>query len=70
MKIYLVGGAIRNKLLKLPVKERDWVVVGSEVKDLENNVDTLKYKSSIDRKSSEEISKIVNLLFKKSNNKE
>ncbi|MEC9376285.1 MAG: multifunctional CCA addition/repair protein [Pseudomonadota bacterium] len=37
MKIYLVGGAIRNKLLKLPVKERDWVVVGSEAKELEKN---------------------------------
>lgn len=29
MKIYLVGGAIRNKLLGLPVTERDWVVVGA-----------------------------------------
>ena len=29
MKIYLVGGAIRDKLLDLPVKEKDWVVVGS-----------------------------------------
>jgi tRNA nucleotidyltransferase (CCA-adding enzyme) len=29
MKIYLVGGAVRDKLLNLPVKERDWVVVGS-----------------------------------------
>ncbi|QTM69410.1 tRNA CCA-pyrophosphorylase, partial [Buchnera aphidicola (Hormaphis cornu)] len=29
MKIYLVGGAIRNKLLKLPVIDKDWVVVGS-----------------------------------------
>lgn len=29
MKIYLVGGAIRNKLLNLPVKDKDWVVVGS-----------------------------------------
>ncbi len=28
MKIYLVGGAVRDKLLGLPVKERDWVVVG------------------------------------------
>lgn len=25
----LVGGAVRDKLLKLPVKERDWLVVGS-----------------------------------------
>lgn len=28
MQAYLVGGAIRDKLLNLPVKERDWVVVG------------------------------------------
>ena len=29
MKIYLVGGAVRDKLLGIPVKDRDWVVVGS-----------------------------------------
>ena len=29
MKIYLVGGAVRDTLLGLPVKERDWVVVGA-----------------------------------------
>ncbi|KTD44786.1 multifunctional CCA addition/repair protein [Legionella parisiensis] len=29
MKVYLVGGAVRDQLLNLPVKERDWVVVGS-----------------------------------------
>ena len=29
VKIYLVGGAVRDKLLQLPVKERDWVVVGA-----------------------------------------
>lgn len=29
MKIYLVGGAIRDKLLGQPVKERDYVVVGT-----------------------------------------
>src|SRR5262245_61348827 len=28
MKIYLVGGAVRDQLLGLPVRERDWVVVG------------------------------------------
>lgn len=28
MEIYLVGGAVRDKLLGLPVKERDWVVIG------------------------------------------
>ncbi|QTS84210.1 multifunctional CCA tRNA nucleotidyl transferase/2'3'-cyclic phosphodiesterase/2'nucleotidase/phosphatase [Coxiella endosymbiont of Amblyomma nuttalli] len=29
MKVYLVGGAVRDKLLGLPVNERDWVVVGA-----------------------------------------
>ncbi|HEY9049897.1 MAG TPA: multifunctional CCA addition/repair protein [Gammaproteobacteria bacterium] len=29
MKIYLVGGAVRDKLLQYPVKEKDWVVVGA-----------------------------------------
>lgn len=28
MEIYLVGGAVRDQLLGLPVKERDWVVIG------------------------------------------
>ena len=34
MKIYLVGGAVRNKLLGLKVIERDWVVVGSSVQEM------------------------------------
>ena len=29
MKRYLVGGAVRDRLLDLPVHERDWVVVGA-----------------------------------------
>ncbi len=29
MKIYLVGGAVRDALLDLPVTERDWVVTGA-----------------------------------------
>jgi tRNA nucleotidyltransferase (CCA-adding enzyme) len=29
MQVYLVGGAVRDGLLGLPVKERDWVVIGS-----------------------------------------
>ena len=29
MDIYLVGGAVRDELLGLPVTERDWVVVGA-----------------------------------------
>ncbi len=28
MKTYLVGGAVRDELLGLPIQERDWVVVG------------------------------------------
>lgn len=34
MKIYLVGGAVRDKLLNLPVMELDWVVVGSSPKEM------------------------------------
>lgn len=29
METYLVGGAVRDQLLGLPVKDRDWVVVGA-----------------------------------------
>ena len=29
MQIYMVGGAVRDALLGLPVQDRDWVVVGS-----------------------------------------
>lgn len=35
MKSYLVGGAVRDKLLDYPVKERDWVVVGSTAEEME-----------------------------------
>jgi tRNA nucleotidyltransferase (CCA-adding enzyme) len=34
MEIYLVGGAVRDKLLGEPVRERDWVVVGATVEDM------------------------------------
>ncbi len=34
MKSYLVGGAVRDQLLGLPVKDRDYVVVGSSVDDM------------------------------------
>ena len=34
MKVYLVGGAVRDQLLNYPVKERDWVVVGSTPEQL------------------------------------
>jgi tRNA nucleotidyltransferase (CCA-adding enzyme) len=34
MQIYLVGGAVRDELLNLPARERDWVVVGARPEDL------------------------------------
>lgn len=34
MKVYLVGGAVRDKLLGLPIKERDWVVVGATPQEM------------------------------------
>jgi tRNA nucleotidyltransferase (CCA-adding enzyme) len=34
MKAYLVGGAVRDQLLDLPVRERDWVVVGSTEQEM------------------------------------
>jgi tRNA nucleotidyltransferase/poly(A) polymerase len=29
MQIYMVGGAVRDRLLGLPVQDQDWVVVGA-----------------------------------------
>lgn len=34
MKIYLVGGAVRDELLDVPIGDRDWVVVGAEGDEL------------------------------------
>ena len=34
MKTYLVGGAVRDKLLGIPVKDRDWVVVGATPEEM------------------------------------
>lgn len=34
MKIYLVGGAVRDELLGYPISERDWVVVGATPEDM------------------------------------
>lgn len=34
MQIYLVGGAVRDQLIGLPVSDRDWVVVGATPGDL------------------------------------
>lgn len=34
MEVYLVGGAVRDELLGLPVKERDWCVTGSTPEEM------------------------------------
>jgi tRNA nucleotidyltransferase (CCA-adding enzyme) len=34
MHIYLVGGAVRDELLGIPIKDQDWVVVGALPEDL------------------------------------
>ena len=34
MQTYLVGGAVRDELLGLPIGERDWVVVGATPKEM------------------------------------
>jgi len=36
MKVYLVGGAVRDELLGIPVTERDWCVVGATPAELES----------------------------------
>ncbi|MBL4763007.1 MAG: multifunctional CCA addition/repair protein [Gammaproteobacteria bacterium] len=35
MKVYLVGGAVRDELLDYPFKEKDWVVTGSSPEEME-----------------------------------
>jgi tRNA nucleotidyltransferase (CCA-adding enzyme) len=37
MEVYLVGGAVRDRLLGRPVHERDWVVVGASPEELERD---------------------------------
>jgi tRNA nucleotidyltransferase (CCA-adding enzyme) len=37
MEVYLVGGAVRDRLLGRPVRERDWVVVGARPEELERD---------------------------------
>ncbi|BCE00262.1 multifunctional CCA addition/repair protein [Marinicellulosiphila megalodicopiae] len=37
MQIFLVGGAVRDQLLGLPIKDKDWVVVGSTVEQMIND---------------------------------
>ena len=34
MQVFLVGGAVRDEMLDLPVKERDWVVVGATPREM------------------------------------
>ena len=34
MQTYLVGGAVRDKLLGRPIKDQDWVVVGASPKQM------------------------------------
>ena len=34
MQVYLVGGAVRDELLEIDVKDRDWVVVGSTPEEM------------------------------------
>jgi tRNA nucleotidyltransferase (CCA-adding enzyme) len=36
MKVYLVGGAVRDELLGRPVRERDWVVVGATPEEMQD----------------------------------
>ena len=35
LKVYCVGGAVRDRLLGLPVQDHDWVVVGSTPEAME-----------------------------------
>ena len=35
MKIYKVGGAVRDRLMGLKPKDTDWVIVGSSISELE-----------------------------------
>ena len=37
MKSYIVGGAVRDELLQLPVTDRDWVVVGASPDQMLSN---------------------------------
>jgi tRNA nucleotidyltransferase (CCA-adding enzyme) len=37
MEVYLVGGPVRDRLLGLPIRDRDWVVVGARPEDLERD---------------------------------
>jgi len=34
MKTYLVGGAVRDKILGIPIKDNDWVVTGATPEEM------------------------------------
>lgn len=36
MDVYLVGGAVRDEFLDIPVTERDWVVIGASPEEMES----------------------------------
>ncbi|MGY3568758.1 multifunctional CCA addition/repair protein [Vibrio paucivorans] len=36
MQVYLVGGAVRDQLLNIPVHDKDWVVVGSSPQEMQS----------------------------------
>jgi len=59
---YLIDDEYENKLKNI-LKD---VKNGEFIKDLKENVDTLKYKTTIDNKSLNEISRIMNILFNNS----
>ena len=46
MKVYLVGGAVRDQLLGLPVKDRDWIVVGAAPATLLSRLSTSRQRFS------------------------
>ena len=38
MKVYLVGGAIRDSLIGIPTQDKDWVVIGASPEDIEESI--------------------------------
>ena len=62
---YLIDDDYENKLKHILNNIKD----GTFKNDLEGNVNNLRYKSKIDEKSRAEISKIIDILFNKSNKK-
>ena len=41
MKIYAVGGAVRDEMLGLPVQDRDYVVVGATPEEIYQVIDSV-----------------------------